>query len=60
MGVHMEQEDTRPDDFKCLRNKLSQLKILAQELEIVRIELRLTIGALKEMIRTGSQESSLS
>ena len=56
----MEQEDTRPDDFKCLRNKLSQLKILAQELEIVRIELRLTIGTLKEMIRTESQESSLS
>ena len=56
----MEQEDTRPDDVKCLRNKLSKLKILAQELEIVRIELLLTIGALKEMIRIGSQESSLS
>ena len=50
----MEQEDTRPDALKCLKNKLSQLKILTQELEIVRIELRLTIGALKEMIRTGS------
>ena len=58
--VNMEQEDARPNDLKCLRNKLAQLKILAQEIEIVRNELRLTIAALKEMIETKLQESSVS
>ena len=57
MWVNMEQEDARPKDLKCLRNKLTQLKILTQEIEIVRNELLLTIGALNELINTKLPES---
>ena len=47
----VEQEDKRPNDFECLRNKLSQFKIITQQLEIVRNELHLIIKTLEELVR---------
>ena len=41
------------DSDAAVQEKLAQFKLLFQELETARNELRLTIGTLEELIRTG-------